>query len=256
MSLINNVSPETREAIETQAPRLLTDAAERYLPAHLRTALNQMVDAYESGSALDAAQQVGLRALINSGQFLAVRELFLNTENPLMGGLTPLQAVDLISRSPRRAQANLFVVSVTPIDSSAENVSDSFNMLCTNAEYSPFTVSGEYQNVGGAKVSTIAGNEAVELTLTTNDDMSGTLKRWFAQMSARAAAGDGTVGVPASYGIRIAITHAFAGGDIPDAAYTDEGVYRTANLALSTRRGENALAELNMTFSQLDTFWG
>lgn len=256
MSLFNNVSAATMQAIKEQAPRLLSDAGERYLPPHLRAPLEEIVSLYESGFALDEVKQAGVRALVNNGQSRAVREIYLNSKNPLLGGVTPLAAIDYMSSSPRRAQANLFLVAVSPIDSKAANHSEAFNMMVRSLDYSPFTISGDYHRVGGALVDGITGNEAVELNMTTMDDESGTLKRWFAQMLARVSASDGTVGVPASYGIKIEVTHAFGGGDIPEAAYKDKGLFRAGNLSMSLSRGENALEDLQMTFNQLDTFWG
>ena len=256
MSLFNNVSDSTKAAIQEQAPRLLKDAAELYLPDHLRQPLREITSLYEDGFSEDAIRRAGLRALMAAGQYRAVREVFLNTKNPLLGGVTPLRAMEYLTSSPERAMSNLFLVSVEPLDSKALSESDAFNMFCQSVDYAPFTVSGEYQRVGSVLVDSLTGNEAVEMQMTTLDDKAGTLKRWFAQMSARAASSDGTFGVPASYGIKISVTHAFGGGDIPEAAYTDTGYFRVANLALNGARGENALSELQMTFNQIDTFWG
>lgn len=255
MSLFNNVSADTLKAIKEQAPRLLSNSAERFLPAGLRDVASEIVQLYESGWANDAIKQAGVRALLKAGQFTAVRELFLNTANPLLGGVTPLTAIDKIGRGGRRAQGNLFIVSLTPLDASVADT-PAFNVFATSVEYSPFTVTGEYQRIGGVLIDTITGNEAVELSMVTLDDAAGSIKRWFAQMSARIAAGDGTIGVPASYAIRIDVTHAFAdSSDIPPEAYRDSGLFRCANLSTSLTRGENNLAELQLTFTQVDTFW-
>jgi hypothetical protein len=251
MSLSNNVSASTKKTIKEQAPRVLEAASEKYLPPNLRKAL-------ETGQRLASAdidefKNLGLETLLLGNQFQVVRQTFLNTNNPLMGGITPLKASRLVEGFVKRAQQNLFLLSIAPIDGSSGGALPEFNMFATSVEYDPFTVSGDGHKVGGALVDSVAGNEAVEMRITTHDDELGTLKRWYAQMHERVAAGDGTVGVPASYGLRIRVTHAFY--DPPSSAYTDDGLYRAANLGLSLSRSDNSVAELQMTFQQIDTFW-
>ena len=73
-------------------------------------------------------------------------------------------------------------------------------------------------------------------------------------MTARIVAPDGTYGVPASYAVRIRMTHAFAANP-PDEAYVDDGIYRVANMEVSGSRSENGPAQLQLTFAQIDT-WG
>ncbi len=251
MSLSNNVTKSTRQAIKQQAPRILDGAVEKYLPPHLRKAIGS-VQRLESGG-LSEAKKLGLEAILENNQFQVVRQTFLNTKNPLFGGITPIDAGRLIEEAVNRAQQNLYLLSVAPIDGSSGGSLPEFNLFATSVEYEPFTAAGDSHKVGGALVDGVTGNEAVEMRITTHDDEFGTLKRWYAQMHERVAASDGTVGVPASYAIRIRVTHAFYAP--PDEAYTDDGLYRAANLGVSLARADSSLAELQMTFRQIDTFW-
>ena len=93
-----------------------------------------------------------------------------------------------------------------------------------------------------------------ELRLTTIDDQQGTLKRWFAAHHGAAAPRDGTVGVPDSYAITIKVVHAFITRGSNRGGYEDIGMFRPANMALSLSRREDGLEEVQMSFSQLDTF--
>ncbi|MOA49877.1 hypothetical protein D3C78_1728180 [compost metagenome] len=94
-------------------------------------------------------------------------------------------------------------------------------------------------------------SEAVELRITTLDDRAGSLKRWFENHAAAVAARDGTVGVPANYAITFTIQHAFVG----DAkGFEGKGLYRPVSYEVGLSRREDALEEIQMTFTQLDTF--
>jgi hypothetical protein len=133
-------------------------------------------------------------------------------------------------------------------------MSQRFNLFATEVEYEPFIVAGEKRRVGGAVIDAVQGAEHVELRLTTIDDQQGTLKRWFAAHHGAAAARDGTVGVPDSYAITIKVVHAFITRGSNRGGYEDVGMFRPANMAVSLSRREDGLEEVQMSFSQLDTF--
>jgi hypothetical protein len=88
--------------------------------------------------------------------------------------------------------------------------------------------------------------------MTTLDDEEGTVKKWFTAQSAATVHQDGTVGVPFEYAIEIDVLHAFVKDN--DTGYRDKGIYRPANMDVSLSRSDKGLAELTLTFNQLDTF--
>ncbi len=186
---------------------------------------------------------------------VASQAMYWGTPTPLFGGISPAEARRIYEemRGHRLAKKNLYLLEVSS-RLRGDDASQRFNFFATDVEYAPFTIAGEKRKVGGAVVDAVQGNEPVELRLTTVDDQPGYLKQWFADHHAAAAAEDGTVGVPDSYAITIKIVHAFITRDSSGEGYRDIGLYRTANLDISLSRREDALQELQMTFSQLDTF--
>lgn len=173
---------------------------------------------------------------------------------PLFGGLSPTEARSISEESinTARARKNLFLIEVSSALSG--DSSQPFNMFVTDLDYAPFTLTGEKRKVGGATLDAVTGSDPMELRMTATDDKVGTLKRWFRDHQAAVAAEDGTVGVPGNYAVRIKIVHAFVTKDSNRGGYEDIGNFRPANLELSLSRREDALAELQMTFTQLDTF--
>lgn len=184
---------------------------------------------------------------------------FQNTDNLLFGGITPREAREMVTSmlAEQFARKNLFLVEVTSnLGGGTLNMPSRFNMFVTDIEYSPFILQGEKVPIGGAQADTMTGNDPVELQITTMDDRQGTLKRWFAAHARAAAARDGTVSEPGKYAIRIAIAHSFIESSRASAGNAFEviGLFRPATLAVSLSRRDDALEELQMTFSQLDTF--
>ena len=189
----------------------------------------------------------------------AAYQAFFNAESALFGGVSPKEARQLYQQlaAEKRAKKNLWRIEVSsPLNVQGLGMPEAFNFFATDVEYSPFIIEGEKIKVGGANVDNVTGNEAVEVSITTLDDAAGTLKKWFAAHHAAAAASDGTVAEPASYAITLKIIHAFATdrGARAQAHFECSGYFRTANISLSLSRRDDALEEVQMTFSQLDTF--
>jgi hypothetical protein len=67
-------------------------------------------------------------------------------------------------------------------------------------------------------------------------------------------AADGTFGVPASYGITIKVLHAVVNGQNSKDAFTNKGLYRAASYEVQLSRREQAMQEVTLTFTQLDSF--
>lgn len=180
---------------------------------------------------------------------------FYGEPTPLLGGVSPAEAKRIIGSavSERYARRNLWLIEVSA--QGAASITPRFNLFATELDYAPFTITGEKRRVGGAMVDVVQGNEAVEMRITTMDDEAGTLKRWFANQHAMVSAEDGTVGVPANYAVTIKVVHAFTARDIANGVvYEDYGLFRPANLDITLSRRESAMQELQMTFTQLDTF--
>lgn len=173
---------------------------------------------------------------------------------PLMGGISPTEARQIHDtlHGQGLAKKNLWMIEVSsPL---RHDVSQRFNMFATELDYAPLTISGEKIKVGAASVDVVQSAEPVELRMTTMDDKSGFIKRWFEEHCSAAAAADGTVGVPGSYAIKIKVVHAFITQGSNRGGYQNIGLFRPANLEVSLSRREDGLQEVQMTFSQLDTF--
>lgn len=185
---------------------------------------------------------------------VASQTMYWGSPTPLFGGISPTEARNIYDdmRGQKLAKKNLWLIEV----SSRLNgdMSQRFNLFATEVEYEPFIIAGEKRRVGGAVIDAVQGAEPVELRLTTIDDQQGTLKRWFAAHHGAAAPRDGTVGVPDSYAITIKVVHAFITRGSNRGGYEDIGMFRPANMALSLSRREDGLEEVQMSFSQLDTF--
>lgn len=185
---------------------------------------------------------------------------FMSSETPLFGGLSPELAARLheASRETQWAKKNLFIVEVTDLSPERESLTGgdgpgTFNFYAVDVGYAPYTLAGEKRRIGGAMQDGVVGNEPVELRITTLDDVSGTLKKWFERKASRVANQDGTVGLPAQYLVKVAVHHAFVVG-ASEGAYIDTMLMRPANIEYDLSRRDDAMTELQMTFTQADTF--
>ena len=179
---------------------------------------------------------------------------YWGTPTPLFGGITPTEALDLFEeiKGQTLAKKNLWLIEVSsPLHGDA---SQRFNLFATELDYAPLTITGTKHKIGSAAVDSVQSSEPIELRLTTMDDMSGSIKRWFDAHCAAAAPADGTVGVPASYAVRIKIVHAFITQGSNRGGYQSVGLFRPANLEVSLSRREDGMQDVQMTFAQLDTF--
>lgn len=207
------------------------------------------------GAGMRALQSGLLDQYIPGMGGVASQVAYWGRPTPLFGGLTPEEARRMADESIRtpRARKNIFMVEVS--SRLKGDVSSVFNMMALDLDYAPFTISGEKRRIGGATTDAVTGGEPVELRVTVFDDKVGTLKRWFEAHHAAVSAQDGTVGVPAEYAITIKIVHAFLTRDSNRGGYEEVGVFRAQNMDCSLSRREDALSELQMTFTQLDSFY-
>lgn len=288
MSLYNNtqkridsmVSGAVSNMAMNVGNQLAKNLVNKFVPANARKVLgtaNKVLGDYNSGGmngvAMGLLRDYG--GLIAGQGSLASQAQYWNKNIPLFGGVTPAEAARIYTQMHEHqfAKKNLFLVQVRS-KLEDDGISSLFNMFATEVDYAPFTVTGDKRKVGGANIYSVQSAESVEMRITTMDDANGTIKRWFANHAAAAVASDGTVGVPNDYAIEFKISHAkvmqpeasnglqsqfedlifgFNSGSSGQ-AYQDIGLYCPANLECSLSRREDGLEEIQMTFSQLDTF--
>lgn len=151
-----------------------------------------------------------------------------------------------------RARKNHFIIQVN--SNVTGDFSNKMNLFVTDIDLNPMNLSGEKKRVGGGFVDTPTGAEATEIRITTMDDEEGTIKRWFEQHCAAVVASDGTFGVPANYAVTIKVLHAVVDGEDTTSAFTNKGLYRAASYEVQLSRREQAMQEVALTFTQLDSF--
>lgn len=207
--------------------------------------------------------QAGLRVL-DSGLLnevlpgmsgVAAQAMYWGRPTPLFGGITPLEAKRIYDemRGARLSKKNLFLIEVSS-KRWGETVSPWFNMFTTDLDYSPYIIAGEKRRVGGSVVDSVQGSEPVDLRITTMDDQFGVIKGWFEDHHADVAARDGTVGLPGSYAIKFKIVHSFITRESDMGGYRSIGLFRPVSLEVNLSRREDGLQEVQMAFSQIDTF--
>lgn len=244
------------------ARNLALKQVDKHIPLKARRAINVGFGA--AGDIMSGNyEKAGLRVL-NSGLLrkllpgmdgVVSQALYWGTPTPLMGGISPNEAKKIYdaARSQKRAKKNLFLIEVESLLDGA-STSERFNMFVIGLDYSPYSMAGDRRRIGGASVDSLQGSEHTELSFTTYDDEAGSLKKWFGMHHNAASRRDGTMGVPASYAIKFKIVHAFITRDSSDGGYEDIGNFRANNLEVGLSRSEDALEELSMSFTQLDTF--
>lgn len=151
-----------------------------------------------------------------------------------------------------RARKNHFIVQIE--SNLSGNFSTKMNLFVTDIDLNPMNISGEKRRVGGGFVDTPTGAEATEIRITTMDDKQGTIKRWFEQHCAAVVGSDGSFGLPANYGVTIKVLHAVVDGQSTQNAFINKGLYRAATYEVQLSRREQAMQEVTLTFTQLDSF--
>lgn len=202
-----------------------------------------ILTALESGLAGDALGN------LLSGQSSQGR--YWSAANMLYGGITPSEAKRIYQEAidTGRAKKNLFLLKVQ--SNLVGDYSHEFNLFCTDVERGYGEVTGSKSRAGGALVDTLQQREAGTVRITTMDDRTGLLKRWFLDHVVAMAAHDGTFGVPNDYAVVITLQHAFV-GDV--GGFASSMLCRAQSCESSLSRREDAMEELQMTFTQLDTF--
>ncbi|SEN69598.1 hypothetical protein, partial [Nitrosomonas marina] len=240
------------------ATNVVRNAINEHIPIQAHRALN--VGGGVLGDILQGdINSAGLRVL-DSGLLndilpgmsaVASQTAYWGRPTPVFGGITPTEAQQIYEtmRWAKLSKKNLYLIEVSS-ELMGDWVSPWFNMFATDMDYAPYTISGEKKRIGGAIVDSVQGNEPVELRVTTMDDKFGTLRKWYIAHHYFTAASDGTVGLPAMYAIKFRIVHSFiTNNSTPRGAYEDIGWFRPSNIEYSLSRREDAMQEIQMTFS-------
>lgn len=257
-ALANAVTSTATKVASQQATQLFN----KYVPDTLRQKID--TGARVLGSAMKGDWESAGMAALEGGVFDkllgglsadANQAAIMRKRTPMLGGGSMSNTRDVMEKvlTAGHVHKNLFLLEVSSFREG--DASSLFNLFAVDVDYDPFNIAGDKQRVGGATVDRVNGQEAVEMRFTTFDNQAGELKKFWARHHAAAVARDGTVGVPANYAIRIKLMHGIVeGGAAPSSAYADEGLFRVQTMSVSNSRREPGLQELQMTFSQLDSF--
>ncbi|GAB4059107.1 hypothetical protein [Uliginosibacterium sediminicola] len=222
-------------------------------------ALGDVLSGNFSGAGQRLMESGFLDAVVPGLRGIAIQERYWKTPTPMFGGLTPAEARAMFMDTVgvRRAKKNLWILEVSSNVLGSDQPELRFNLLASEVEYAPNTITGDRRRIGGVVSEALQSSEPVEMRITTFDDEQGSLKKWFDAHAKRTVHQDGTFGVPGGsngYAIKIKIVHGTNSTAKMGGAYYDAGYFRTANEEISLSRREDAFQELQLTFAQLDTF--
>jgi hypothetical protein len=180
-------------------------------------------------------------------------------KTPLTGGVSLVNAKEIFDKfsAIELARKNLFIVAVSPLSGMVPFGSDNYiNLLATEVGYAPTTIQGDAVNIGSAVFDALKATERVEVRLTTYDDAMGSIKRFFETMAGKVAHEDGTFGLPIDYLCKIDIVHGVVSEDSTNFQISkrDRYICRPGQIEYSLSRREEGFQELQMTFTQWDTF--
>ena len=193
-----------------------------------------------------------LDQFLSGASGIGAQARYFNSPTPLMGGITPRQAMEISKEvlSTAYSYKNFFVLEVS---SALTGENERFNFFAVDVDYAPYTISGEKYRIGSGHVDTVNSGDPVEMRITAFDDTQGTMKAWFKAHAGAAVNGDGTVGLQSQYAIKIKVVHSVTKGAILP-GYEEIGLFRAANIEHSLSRRDPALEEIQLTFTQMDTF--
>ena len=191
---------------------------------------------------LNAFDNVGLadNALQHMGN-LSIRQVWENYK---------LMNVDDLSRK------NFFVLEINDRSHSAPtsggSIHSQFNLLTTQLSFNSVDIQGEAIPIGAVEMDKPSANSRTTLSMNVFDDAHGTIKRWAENKAHMIAASDGTFMPPAYYVFDVRIVF---GTNIPDENYYEQ-IYtmRMQTMPHELSRNDKGLEELQMTFTQTDTF--
>lgn len=244
--------------IAQRASSMASSAASNALNSRIPPALKRAINAGTNSAAmlLNGDWEGAVTNILDSG--IADKILgklagsnHMSKKSQLYGGISAADAKRIHGEaiSTQRAKKNLFLLKIS--SELQGDFSQEFNLFCTDIEHSPLILVGDRAQVGASVVDLPSGNEVNEMRITTLDDRAGTIKMWMERQGAAVAARDGTMGVPAQYAVTITIEHAFIG---ETKGFETKGLFRAVTYESSLSRRDDALEEITLSFTQLDTF--
>lgn len=147
-------------------------------------------------------------------------------------------------------------VTVTGADNMVGDIAPpTLDLLAMDVSYSE-AVLGDHTQLAATFIDRVNGRQPVEMTITTMDDERGSLKRWFEAKLAQVARRDGTSGVPAEYTFQVEVVHAIPSDQVNDwhLAYSSKHGMRVTSMQHDLSRRDQAVAEVQMVFAQVDPF--
>lgn len=151
---------------------------------------------------------------------------------------------------------NFFVLEINDRSNSAPtsngNRHSQFNLLCTSLSFTSFDIPSEAVQVGSIELDKPSANAKTVLNITVFDDEIGTIKRWAENKATMITASDGTFMPPAYYVFEVRIVF---GSNIANSAFYEQ-IYlmRVQTMPHELSRNDQGLEELQLTFTQVDTF--
>lgn len=260
------------DTIAAQAGGFAGSELKALIPPKIGSALTTTTNALgqiASGNILGAAATL---ATAFSSQFplgaeVATQLYFQNTPTPLFGGITPSEAKQIYSAfaALQLAKKNLFLVEISDVNPlSAAFTSGAgalyvpgnraFNLFVTDIEYAAATISGDKHRIGSGSMDSVGGFEPIEMRMTAVDDVIGTIKTWMQYKCSLVTNSDGTVGVPADYLLKVRVLHSFITDDSNTGGYEDNFIMRPVSVSAPLSRREDAVQEVQLAFTQFDTF--
>lgn len=173
----------------------------------------------------------------------------------LLGGITMADAISVFDEHVRTdfAKKNLWCIRVRNLQGGAPL---DINLFAIDVAYPLFSVQGDPVHVGSGSFDVVTNSERREMRITTLDDSSGSVKRWFEERHAAMCHPDGTFGLPVEYVFKVDVLHAYISEQVDGAidGWVDSYVMRPGSLETDLSRREDAMQEVQMTFVQWDTF--
>ena len=256
MSLFDQIANKVSAGMAGRIPSLDTikggfggSIVGKFVPKKLQGTINRALGGDISGAVADGASNALGRA---AGSKVGKLQL--------LGGISLKEAERIAAevQATSYAKKNLWYLQLGEWQAEAgyEDIARAFNMFATDVSYSPRTISSEGKAVGMAVVDLVSAIERAELRVTTYDDARGTIRGWFEAKLAKVAHNDGTLGLPNEYLVKILIGQS-ATDEIGGALFgefTNAYLMRPTSIEYDLSRTEDGLQQIQMTFSQFDTF--
>jgi hypothetical protein len=259
------------DTIAAQAGGFAGSELKTLIPPKIGSALTTTTNALgqiASGNLLGAAATLATAFGGGLASGVATQLYFQNTPTPLFGGISPSDAKQIYSAfaALQLAKKNLFLVEVSDYKPQQVEIftsgplalytpgSRAFNLFVTDIDYAPATISGDKHRIGSASMDSVGGFEPIEMRINAIDDVLGTIKLWMQYKCSQVANVDGTVGLPKDFLVKIRVLHSFITNDSNKNGYEDNFIMRPVSVSSSLSRREDAPQEIQLTFTQFDTF--